>query len=284
MTGQWNLDNRNLAETDTTVGVSTGKLPISKYNLKATKSTVTVLCTTFFSVVKTKESIMRYLVYETGVGKTANMEVLDHLVGLPAHPGVGHGYGLVNENDPIQKALCGLMEHRVAQQEQVDDKDARTELAARNALLLNAEKARKEAVLAIKRHQVAVGSKEWRAAKRKDRDEAAAAAAAAAEAEAAAEAAALEENNTDKPRRSKNTRVSDDPTGNGKTKSRARQDGKSSLQIGAEVENDTEEMRDSGGQAGTGTAAGNRAITLMGGKLSKLNLGLVKKANPKKKL
>lgn len=39
---------------------------------------------------------MRYLVYETGVGKTANMEVLDHLVGLPAHPGVEHGYGLVN--------------------------------------------------------------------------------------------------------------------------------------------------------------------------------------------
>lgn len=31
---------------------------------------------------------MRYLVYETGVGKTANMEVFDHLVGLPTHPGV----------------------------------------------------------------------------------------------------------------------------------------------------------------------------------------------------
>ena len=61
---------------------------------------------------------------------------------------------MLTENDPIQKALCGLMEHRVAQQEQVDDKDARAELAARNALLLDAEKTRKEAVLAIKRHQV----------------------------------------------------------------------------------------------------------------------------------
>ena len=29
MTGQWNLDNRNLAETDTTLGVHTGELPIS---------------------------------------------------------------------------------------------------------------------------------------------------------------------------------------------------------------------------------------------------------------
>lgn len=37
---------------------------------------------------QTKESIMRYLVYETGVGKTANMEVFDHLVGLPTHPGM----------------------------------------------------------------------------------------------------------------------------------------------------------------------------------------------------
>ena len=60
----------------------------------------------------------------------------------------------MTENDPIQKALCGLMEHRVAQQEQVDDKDARAELAVRNALLLDAEKTRKEAVLAIKRNQV----------------------------------------------------------------------------------------------------------------------------------
>lgn len=31
---------------------------------------------------------MRYLVYETGVGKNANMEVFDHLVGLPTHPGM----------------------------------------------------------------------------------------------------------------------------------------------------------------------------------------------------
>ena len=78
--------------------------------------------------------------------------------------------------------------------------------------------------------------------------------------------------------------MSDDPTGNRKTKSRARQDVKTRLQIGAVVENDAEEMRDSGRQAGTGTAAGNRAITLMGGKLSKLNLGLIKKANPKEEL
>ena len=30
MVGQWNLDNRNLPETDTTLGVHTGDLPLSR--------------------------------------------------------------------------------------------------------------------------------------------------------------------------------------------------------------------------------------------------------------
>lgn len=60
----------------------------------------------------------------------------------------------VAENDPIQKALCGLMEHRVQQQLEVDEKDAREELEARNSVLLEAEKARKAAALALKRTQV----------------------------------------------------------------------------------------------------------------------------------
>ncbi|CAM9441219.1 unnamed protein product, partial [Scytosiphon promiscuus] len=52
MTGQWKLDNRNLPETDTTLGVYTGDLPLSKYNLTTPRSTVTVLCTTFLSELK----------------------------------------------------------------------------------------------------------------------------------------------------------------------------------------------------------------------------------------
>ncbi|CAM9873724.1 unnamed protein product [Ectocarpus sp. 6 AP-2014] len=154
--GLWNLDNRNLPETDTTLGVHTGNLPLSTYNLTTPKSTVTVLCTTFLSKIKTRENIERYLVYETGLGKQAVLEVFDHLVGCPKHP----------ENDPIQKVLCGLMEHRVAQQQLVDNDDDSAEVAKRNRLLLDAEKTRKQTALEKKRGQVAYGSKEWKTEQR----------------------------------------------------------------------------------------------------------------------
>lgn len=36
---------------------------------------------------QTRENIERYLVYETGLGKQAVLEVFDHLVGCPKHPG-----------------------------------------------------------------------------------------------------------------------------------------------------------------------------------------------------
>eukprot|EP00752_Nemacystus_decipiens_P008302 g7422.t1 len=171
MTGQWNLDNRNLPETDTTRGVHTGNLPISTYNLTTPRSSVTVLCTTFLSALKNKKNIERYLVYETGIGKHAVLEVFDHLVGCPKHP----------ENDPVQKVLCSLMEYRTAQQELVDDDDDSAEVKKRNRMLLDAEKARKEAALAEKRKQVAYGSREWKTARRNQllQEEAAAAAAAA---------------------------------------------------------------------------------------------------------
>lgn len=61
---------------------------------------------------------------------------------------------IVPENDAIQKVLCGLMEHRVAQQQLVDNEDDSAEVWKRNRLLLNAEKARKEAALVEKRKQV----------------------------------------------------------------------------------------------------------------------------------
>lgn len=64
------------------------------------------------------------------------------------------GRWTIPENDPIQKALYGLMERRVRQQEIVQEEDIRVEFAKRNDLLLEAEKARKEAALAIKRNQV----------------------------------------------------------------------------------------------------------------------------------
>lgn len=61
---------------------------------------------------------------------------------------------MVPENDPLQKALCALMEHRVQQQAHVDAEDSRAESAKRNGLLLDAEKARKQAALEEKRLQV----------------------------------------------------------------------------------------------------------------------------------
>lgn len=33
-------------------------------------------------------NIERYLTYETGIGKNAVLEVFDHLVGCPEHPGM----------------------------------------------------------------------------------------------------------------------------------------------------------------------------------------------------
>lgn len=36
---------------------------------------------------QTRENIERYLVYETGLGKQAVLEIFDHLVGCPKHPG-----------------------------------------------------------------------------------------------------------------------------------------------------------------------------------------------------
>ena len=54
----------------------------------------------------------------------------------------------------MQKVLCGLMEYRTAQQELVDDDDDDAEVEKRNRLLLDTEKARKEAALAEKRKQV----------------------------------------------------------------------------------------------------------------------------------
>lgn len=61
---------------------------------------------------------------------------------------------IVPENDPIQKALCGLMDHRVAQQQLVDNEDDSAEVAKRNRLLLDAEKTRKQTALEKKRGQV----------------------------------------------------------------------------------------------------------------------------------
>ena len=46
------------------------------------------------------------------------------------------------------------MEHRMAQQELVDDEEDQAEVNKRNRLLLDAEKARKEVALAEKRKQV----------------------------------------------------------------------------------------------------------------------------------
>lgn len=62
------------------------------------------------------------------------------------------------------------MEYRTTQQEVVDDDDDNAEVEKRNRLLLDAEKARKEAALAEKRKQVFVvaeselrdaGDNEW---------------------------------------------------------------------------------------------------------------------------
>lgn len=49
------------------------------------------------------------------------------------------------------------MEYRTAQQELVDDDDDSAEVEKRNRLLLDAEKARKEAALAEKRKKVHMG-------------------------------------------------------------------------------------------------------------------------------
>ncbi|CAM9335143.1 unnamed protein product [Ascophyllum nodosum] len=156
--GQWSLDNQNLPETDTTLGVHTGNLPLSTYNLTTAKSTAVVLCTTFFSRFKTKKNIERYLVFEIGVGGETSMEIFNHLVGCPKHP----------EDDPIQKSLCSVMEEkmRLAQQKAVDEDGPRAELSRLNNLLFEAEKARKESAIAVKRRQVAYGSKESRTGRR----------------------------------------------------------------------------------------------------------------------
>lgn len=61
---------------------------------------------------------------------------------------------LCAEKDPIQNALCGLMEHRVRQQAEVDDRDARAERALRDELLSEAEKKRRKLALNVKRTQV----------------------------------------------------------------------------------------------------------------------------------
>ncbi|CAM9387446.1 unnamed protein product, partial [Hapterophycus canaliculatus] len=228
MTGQWKLDNRNLPETDTTLGVYTGNLPLSRYNLTTPKSTVTVLCSTFLSELKTKENIERYLVYETGIGKHAILEVFDHLVGCPKHP----------EDDLIQKVLCGLMEYRTAQQELVDGDDDNAEVEKRNRLLLDAEKARKEAAIAEKRKKVAYGSKEWKATQRTIREEA-----------AAVDAAFLAAKNS------------------GATKAGAHKNNGKSFGDGGAAD---ERGREGGGGGAKGFAG--RAATSVGEKLSKLNL------------
>lgn len=121
--------------------------------------------------------------------------------------------------------------------------------------------------------QVAYGSKQWRATKRKERDEE----------DAAAAAALLDETPDTPPLPLTNTpMMADDPTGNGRQKSRVVKSSKSRLPR-AMIESGGEELRDGGGQAGTGTGAGSRAISLMGGKLSKLNLGFTKKSTSKGK-
>ncbi|CAM9963587.1 unnamed protein product, partial [Discosporangium mesarthrocarpum] len=84
--GMWSLDNQNIPETDISLGIHTGNLPLSRYNINTNKSTVTVLCTTFFSRVKTRENITRYLEYELSVGKDARIEIFHHLVGCPTRP------------------------------------------------------------------------------------------------------------------------------------------------------------------------------------------------------
>ena len=112
---------------------------------------------------------------------------------------------------------------------------------------------------------MAYGSKEWRATKRQERDE-----------EDAAAAAALLDETTDTPRIPlTGPPTADDPKINGAQRSRAK-NGKKSVRLpGARVENDGGHLRGDGGQTESGT--GSRAISLMGGKLSKLNLGFTKK-------
>lgn len=118
--------------------------------------------------------------------------------------------------------------------------------------------------------QVAHGSKEWRATKRQERDE-----------EEAAAAAALLEETADAPLPLMETPIAGlNPTRNGKQRTRAKH-GKKSGSPGAGVENIGGELGGGGGQTGSGT--GSRAISLIGAKLSKLNLGFTKKSSPKEK-
>lgn len=46
-----------------------------------------LFCLGDFFYVQNQQNIERYLVYETGIGKHAVLEVFDHLVGCPKHPG-----------------------------------------------------------------------------------------------------------------------------------------------------------------------------------------------------
>lgn len=66
---------------------------------------------------------------------------------------VTDGY-IFPEKDPLQKGLCGLMEHKVRVQAHLDGKDDKAEVDARNALLSESETARKTAALELKRQQV----------------------------------------------------------------------------------------------------------------------------------
>lgn len=88
------------------------------------------------------------------VQKESEVGMSARLTRKPLH--IPHLNRTVSENDPVQKVLCSLMEHRTAQQEMVDDDDDNVEVEKRNRLLLDAEKARKEAALAEKRKQVSI--------------------------------------------------------------------------------------------------------------------------------
>ncbi|CAM9735776.1 unnamed protein product [Chrysoparadoxa australica] len=166
--GVYCLDNQNIAETDISLGVHTGDLPVSRYHigdLGASKTTLCLLQTHFLSKVKIVENLRHFLHTELPPTTVYQDDVVHHLHGLPVKP----------QEDPVQQYLVKLMRIRAVQQLQVEEEDRAYDIARRSKALLEAEKARKESVLDRRRAEdskLIKGTTEWRAHKKQVRNNA----------------------------------------------------------------------------------------------------------------
>ena len=164
-TGVFSLDNEDLPETDTTNAVTTGRVPLSRYNMTKNGSIITLLHFQFFSGLTTSINIKSYLDQNLNLLKMPITTVSPFVDGIPKQmPGT----------DAVQMQLVNLIKKTIVTDTRIRTEDLNAdnaEIATRIKFKVDEEKEKLLVIRKEKAEELKVMREERRAKEREERDE-----------------------------------------------------------------------------------------------------------------